>query len=1436
MKRAANRALFLFVLLCTPFFGAIQAQISFTRHTLDSYFGAYFITTYDLDRDGDLDVLSGHGDLAWWENDGNGHFTKHLIDNRVSALWSIAPIDVNRDGRIDLLIADSGNHDIVWYKNLGSSFQRIVIQSNFTNAESVCGGDFDGDGDIDIAGLTVGTSTSSGIVVWWENQSFNFRRHDIDLSFNRGHKMFSYDIDYDGDLDIIACAASSKGVTFFENDGRGNFRGHVIYGGSGVTIYPVDFDKDGKLDILYTQHYAGTVVLIQNRGNGSFSSRTLASGFNWPHFAAAGDFNADGRLDIAVVTRDGNTLEWLENRGGSFSRHLIYDNIVGPFSVATGDLDGDGDDDIVSGSKENMKLWWWEAEGGSIAKTITVLSPNGGETLDSGSSWQIRWSSTGNISNVTIQFSEDGGSTWSTVVSSTSNDGNYTWNVPNVDSRHCLIKVLDASGSGAADRSDGEFSISRPKSIQVLFPNGGEQISGGQDVDIRWSSEGNVQNVSIYYSSDNGVNWNFIASSSNAGQYSWRVPNIISDRCLVKVADADGGPSDRSDAPFAISQFQPDIATDGSTWNIDHFYWKSGGLRADEGWRFTGSGEAKNRFSFASEAQWRLVLRAKAAYVSTPPQISIRIDGVVFATARVVNKNQLEDYVFFGKIPAGVHWLTVYVSSNESGQSLTLESLTFSEQAFSDYDWVDRFVTSVEQVVPHPENYDLNDWRMDVLMLGMMDAYDLLKRADILDYIRRWADTAFDAGGQFTGDLKSDWASSAFVLYWLSKQTGDPKYLSALSTVTQNDVNNFPRISNGAFVHLARLQDQIWIDSLHGLIYYLLALYYSQQNPYYLDELVNQIKSHAAILQDPATGLFHHAYDEDGSAPWADPNTHLSPHFWARGNGWFVMALADLLSNWPAQLSEQDRLDIQDIFIRLARGIKDAQDASGLWYTVLDQPGREGNYLEVSASCLFVAGFQKALHFGILSEAEFGDCVRRANEAITRKLYAHPAGKLFITDISGGTSAGSYNDYVAVPLSDGHENLYGDGVFLNAKVRSVDSFYSNIAQFVVGYVRYFVGNKGIPNVLVDLLGNAADPDTLTDRNGRFALLPGAGEHRFVFRKPQNEDVNGALTFYDAAITARDAVGLENLTDLQRRVADVSQDGHVTAFDAAIIARYAIGLPPVDNAHPGQWRFEPDTLVMNSSGLDTQFVNITGYICGDVDGSWGNGPLPKSAQGMEVSPADIWKIARSGDTLFVRFQLPPKRDLLSFSAEFQFTSTKAKLLRVDFPDLHAGWSVLSNNLQGKIRVGGFGVNPATKNGRVTFVFSVDPQVEPQEVHISHVTLNGKPAVFSDLNLVIEGATPEQPRDFVLFPNYPNPFNGETVVRYAVPKDGWSEISVYDLMGRRIARLENRKVKSGSHTLVWNGRDELGKRVPAGIYWLRWKFNGQTIKILKMTYLP
>lgn len=192
-----------------------------------------------------------------------------------------------------------------------------------------------------------------------------------------------------------------------------------------------------------------------------------------------------------------------------------------------------------------------------VSSTISVTSPNGGESLTGGSVYTINWSSTGTVGNVTIKYSSNNGSSWSNITSSTANDGVFKWTVPNITASQCLIKISEAADGDPTDVSDGVFSITATSSptLAITSPNGGETLSVGEKFTVRWTSTGGVGNVKLQYSSNNGSNWsNLVTSTANDGAFSWTVPNSTGSKCLVKISEAaDGDPSDTSDETFSIS-------------------------------------------------------------------------------------------------------------------------------------------------------------------------------------------------------------------------------------------------------------------------------------------------------------------------------------------------------------------------------------------------------------------------------------------------------------------------------------------------------------------------------------------------------------------------------------------------------------------------------------------------------------------------------------------------------------------------------------------------------------------------------------------------------------------------------------------------------------------------------------------------------------------
>jgi unsaturated rhamnogalacturonyl hydrolase len=120
------------------------------------------------------------------------------------------------------------------------------------------------------------------------------------------------------------------------------------------------------------------------------------------------------------------------------------------------------------------------------------------------------------------------------------------------------------------------------------------------------------------------------------------------------------------------------------------------------------------------------------------------------------------------------------------------------------------------------------------------------------------------------------------------------------------------------------------------------------------------------VSRDAKTGLLYHGYDESRAEKWADKTTGKSPNFWGRAMGWYIMALVDALDNFPA--NHPKRAELIAILNRTATATVKYQDPkSGVWFDILDMPTRKGNYLESSASSMFVYGLAKGVRKGYLS-------------------------------------------------------------------------------------------------------------------------------------------------------------------------------------------------------------------------------------------------------------------------------------------------------------------------------------------------------------------------------------------------------------------------------------------------------------------------------------
>ncbi len=217
--------------------------------------------------------------------------------------------------------------------------------------------------------------------------------------------------------------------------------------------------------------------------------------------------------------------------------------------------------------------------------TPILLTPNGGEVLNSGQTYGITWTASTYFSTVNLYYSADNGITWNTIVTNQTNSGSYTWTVPNVNSANCLVKAANFADVTIFDVSDAVFTI-KP-AVKIVTPNGGESVGGCTVTSITWERSPYWNSYKIEYSTNNGASWNTIAASystsANPATYIWTLPNTASAQTLVRVTPTLAvSYYDQSDNVFTITHpvtiIQPNLGgtmTVGNTYNIT---WNSDGI------------------------------------------------------------------------------------------------------------------------------------------------------------------------------------------------------------------------------------------------------------------------------------------------------------------------------------------------------------------------------------------------------------------------------------------------------------------------------------------------------------------------------------------------------------------------------------------------------------------------------------------------------------------------------------------------------------------------------------------------------------------------------------------------------------------------------------------------------------------------------------------
>ena len=334
-------------------------------------------------------------------------------------------------------------------------------------------------------------------------------------------------------------------------------------------------------------------------------------------------------------------------------------------------------------------------------------------------------------------------------------------------------------------------------------------------------------------------------------------------------------------------------------------------------------------------------------------------------------------------------------------------SLVLQEMPYKHYsEWL-----TYSEMKRVPQSYMLDfakkpkwSYVMGIELEGMLDTYLCYGGQDIYNYCKMYTDKMIDEQGNITGynilDYNLDNIRTGHFVTRMYQNWPEAKNLLAMQTMMKQ-LNDQPRtIADKVFWHKAIYAYQVWLDGIFmGLPFRTLTapITISAKDKKkgavtkIYDDAVNQLKITYQRTLDPKTGLNRHAYDETRKAFWSDNETGLSQHCWGRAQGWYSMALIEVLDALPENYAR--RSEVIDLLQKDLDAVLKWQDKkTGLWYQVMDSPEREKNYLESTCSSMFTYVLLKAYRKGYVGE-KYRDAGIRAYKSMIEKFIQIHADK-----------------------------------------------------------------------------------------------------------------------------------------------------------------------------------------------------------------------------------------------------------------------------------------------------------------------------------------------------------------------------------------------------------------------------------------------------------
>lgn len=278
------------------------------------------------------------------------------------------------------------------------------------------------------------------------------------------------------------------------------------------------------------------------------------------------------------------------------------------------------------------------------------------------------------------------------------------------------------------------------------------------------------------------------------------------------------------------------------------------------------------------------------------------------------------------------------------------------------------------------------------VLKGAWDLYRSTGAESYKDFVLGYIDEFIDEAGSIKGyDPRNhhlDDINSGKVLFDLFGMIKDTRLTNAIERLNEQ-IKTQPRTKAGSFWHKDIYPNQVWLDGLYMVMPFYIKYEKRFNSCRNIADIVNQFTNVRKNMRDGITGLYYHGYDESRLEAWSDSITGVSPNFWGRAEGWFMMALVDVLEEMMGMAAEL-REELHIMFREAIDGLLRYQDPeTGMWYQVIDKGQEEGNYLETSATLMIAYSILKGCRLSLLDQEYKQYGVKAFNGTVKKYLISN---------------------------------------------------------------------------------------------------------------------------------------------------------------------------------------------------------------------------------------------------------------------------------------------------------------------------------------------------------------------------------------------------------------------------------------------------------------